>query len=140
MSTADDTSTPRGAPSAGRARRALWLLVDALVSGASGVVLVGAGTLLDDPLGPSAAALTGFGIFFLVYAAALVLLARAGAPVAGVRLVVVGNLLWVVASVAVAVTGSLGMTGAGRVATVIQAIVIALIAGIQFGTAPVGRT
>lgn len=54
--------------------------LDALVSGASGLLSAAGAPLLDGVLGIPTSFLVIVGIFLLGYAAALVLLARAGAP------------------------------------------------------------
>jgi hypothetical protein len=72
------------------------LLLDAVASGALGVLLVAAGPALDDLLGIPVAVLMPVGLFLVAYAALLWILgARRHLPTPASWAVVVGNLLWV---------------------------------------------
>ena len=104
------------------------LLLDAVASGAMGVLLAAGGALLDDPLGIPAAVLVPVGGFLLAYAAGLWLLGSRPRPSRpAVRMVVAGNLLWVVAVVA----GWWSPTGAGTAFLLLQAAAVAVFAELQ---------
>jgi hypothetical protein len=108
------------------------LRLDAVASGALGVLLAAGGTLLDDPLGIPSAVLVPVGGFLVVYAAALWLLgARPRVSRPAVRVVVAGNLAWVVASVAAAVAGWWSPTTAGTVLVLAQAAAVVVLIELQ---------
>jgi hypothetical protein len=98
---------------------------DALMSGTAGVLGAAGATVFDGVLGVSTPFLVATGIFLIGYAGALLLLARAGAPAAGVRAVIAGNALWVVASVVVVLADWLTLTTAGTAVTLGQAAAVA---------------
>jgi hypothetical protein len=108
------------------------LRLDAAASGALGVLLAAGGALLDDLLGIPSAVLVPVGEFLVVYAAALWLLGsrpRVSRPT--VRVVVAGNLAWVVASVAAAVAGWWSPTTAGTVLVLAQAAAVVVLVELQ---------
>jgi len=105
--------------------------LDALMSGASGILAAAGAPLLDGVLGVSTAFLVALGTFLLGYAGALLALARAGAPAPGVKAVIAGNALWVVASVVAVLADWLTLTAAGVVVTLAQAGAVALVAEAQ---------
>ena len=109
-----------------------WIYLDAVMSGTSGALLAAGAPLLDDVLGAPAALLVPLGMFLLAYAGALLLLARNGAPTAGVIAVVAGNALWAIASVVAVVADSLTLTAAGTVFALLQAAAVAVITDLQF--------
>ncbi|HEX6050295.1 MAG TPA: hypothetical protein VFZ21_13530, partial [Gemmatimonadaceae bacterium] len=108
------------------------LLIDAAASGAMGVLLaVGAG-VLESMLGLSVNLLRGVGVFLIPFAAFLVWLApRAGALRAVVRTVVVGNVLWVLASILLLASGWVVPTTLGTVFVVAQAAAVAVFAYLE---------
>jgi hypothetical protein len=108
-----------------------WLLADAAMSGGAGLALAAGGAWLDGVLGASTGLLIGIGVFLVAYAAFLVVIARIGAPAPAVWLVVVGNMVWVAASVFVVVADTLTLTTTGNVLTLAQAAAVALIADLQ---------
>jgi hypothetical protein len=108
-----------------------WIRIDAAMSAASGLLLAAASPALDGPLGAPIAFLVPLGAFLLAYAAALAGLARAGAPSTGVKAVIAGNALWVVASVVAVLTDVLTLTTAGTVIAIVQAAAVALVADMQ---------
>ena len=115
-------------------RRALLLgsiRLDAVVTGAAGVVLAAGAPLLDEALGAPTAVLAALGAFFVAYAAALFVIARAGAPDGWVKAVIAGNALWVVASVVAVLAEWLTLTTLGTVFALVQAGAVALIAELQ---------
>ncbi len=105
--------------------------LDALMSGASGLLLAAGAAVLDGVLGAPTALLVALGIFLLGYAGMLLLLARMGAPAMGVKAVIAGNALWGVASVVAVLADWLTLTNAGTVITVAQAAAVALLAEAQ---------
>jgi hypothetical protein len=108
-----------------------WIRIDALMSGCSGLLLAAGAPLFDGPLGAPVAFLVPLGLFLLGYAASLARLARAGAPAAGVKTVVVGNGISVVATIVAAATDALSLTTAGTVVALAQAAAVAIVADVQ---------
>lgn len=125
------TTTMQSRPAA-REALTCWIHVDAALSGASGLLLAAAAPWLDSVLGAPVAFLVPVGTFLVVYAGGLLLLARMGAPPPGVLAVIVGNALWVVASVVVVIADWLTLTAAGTTLALIQAGAVALLAELQF--------
>ncbi len=105
--------------------------LDALVSGASGLLLAVGAPVLDGILGVSTAFLVGLGIVLLGYAGALLSLDRMGAPTPGVKFVIAGNALWALASVVAVLADWLTLTTTGIVVAVAQAAIVALLAEAQ---------
>lgn len=109
------------------------LAADAVASGATGLLLaLGAGPLAG-PLGLEAAHTRPTGVFFLAYAALVGWMAtrptlRRGA----VRMVIAGNLTWAVASLAILPLDLVQPTSLGVAFVVAQALVVGLLAGLQF--------
>lgn len=111
----------------------LALRVDATASGALGVVGVAAAPLLSELLGPPAPLLFGVGVFFVVFALALVVLAaRPVIPRPAAWMVVVGNSAWVVASVVATVAGWNALTAPGVGVVLAQALAVAVFADLQW--------
>ncbi|MDT7834056.1 hypothetical protein [Aquabacterium sp. OR-4] len=96
------------------------LVLDAVVSAASGLLQLALGATAAAWLGLPLALLTETGVFMLVYAAVLALLARSrGLAVPLVQGVVGANLLWAAASLAIVLAGpSLGLAGIRTLGTV----------------------
>ena len=108
-------------------RRAL--LVDAAASGAMGVLLLLGARPLDSLLGLPEGLLRGVGVLLIPFAGLLVWLApRASALRGAVRAVVVGNVLWVVASVLLLVSGWVTPTGLGTLFVALQGAAVAVFA------------
>lgn len=100
------------------------LKLDALVSGLNGVAYLVAAGPLATLLGASSALLVGLGVFLVLWAAALVIIAtrpRISRP--AVWVVAVANALWVLDSVVLVVAGGLSTVGVGW--ALLQAIVVA---------------
>ena len=111
----------------------LSLELDAVASGGLGVVLAAAGAVLDGLLGIPAAVLVPVGGFLVAYAASLWLIgSRPRVRRPAVWVVVVGNLVWVAASVAAVAAGWWSPTGMGTAFVLAQAAAVALFAGLQF--------
>jgi hypothetical protein len=107
---------------------------DGLVCAVSGAAVAVAAPWLDDVLGIPRAVLLTIGVGLVAYAAGLLVLARRGAPAAGVRAVVAANVLWAVASVAVVVGDWLTLTVAGAAVALLQAAAVAGLAGVELRT------
>jgi hypothetical protein len=128
---ASDLSSASGRDRDRLLRRSLNL--DAVASGGLGLLLAAAGTLLEEPLGIPASVLLPVGVFLVAYAAALWFVGsrpRVSRP--AVWVVVVGNLLWVVASVVAAIAGWWSPTALGTGFMLAQAAAVALFAELQF--------
>ena len=108
------------------------LLLDAIVSGATGALLwLGAGPLAG-LLGLPHALLTGAGVFCVVYALGLAVLARrADIPRALAMAVVAGNIVWVVLSLWLPVSGLVAPTTLGTAFVLVQAAAVMAFAVLQ---------
>jgi hypothetical protein len=112
-------------------RRSLQL--DAVASGGLGILLLVAGPTLDDLLRIPMAVLVPVGLFLIAYAAPLWIIgARHQVPVPAVWAVVIGNLLWVAASLVVVVAGWWSPSAAGTALVLAQAAAVVLFAVLQF--------
>ncbi|RZQ62387.1 hypothetical protein [Amycolatopsis suaedae] len=108
----------------------LALRLDAVATGAVGLLLLIGGTFLAGLLGLPAGLLHGAGAGLVVFAAAVACLGlRRRLSRVGAREVVVVNALWVLASVVVAVT--VPMTGLGLAFVLLQAGAVAVFAELQ---------
>ncbi|KQY62632.1 MULTISPECIES: hypothetical protein [unclassified Nocardioides] len=131
MTTRTETQ-PLSTSTARRSPIARLLLLDAGVSGLNAVAYLAGATLLDDVLGPSVPTLELLGAFLLVWAGALAWIAtRDPVPAGLAREVVIGNLVWVAGSVAVAF-GLLSLTGIGLAWCLMQAVVVAGFGAAQY--------
>lgn len=111
----------------------LALRLDAVASGALGLLGLAAAPLLTDLLGPPTPVLRGIGAFCLVYAAALVLLAaRPTIPRPPALAVVAGNTAWVLGSVVAVVAGWGVLTALGVAVALAQAAAVAGFAALQW--------
>jgi hypothetical protein len=112
-------------------RRSLQL--DAVASGALGILLLVAGPTLDDLLRIPMAVLVSVGLFLIAYAASLWIIGpRHHVPVPAVWAVVIGNLLWVAASLVVVVAGWWSPSAAGTALVLAQTAAVVLFAVLQF--------
>ncbi|WP_084957947.1 hypothetical protein [Thermoactinospora rubra] len=109
----------------------LALTLDAVVTGVNGLAYLAAASVLSDLLGPGAGMLRGIGAFLLVYGLAVGLLATRPNR-AGVIGVIALNALWAVESVVAVVTGMVEFTTAGAAWAILQALVVAGFAGLQY--------
>lgn len=110
----------------------LWLNLDALASGALGLLFVAGSIVLDGLLGIPTAALLSLGAFLVVWAAVLrVVSTRAVINHAAVWAVVVLNALWVVDSIAVIAFGWFDLTGVGVALVLAQAGAVAVFIAMQ---------
>jgi hypothetical protein len=111
----------------------LVLALDALVTGLNGIAYLALSPILSDVLGIDAARLLAVGAFLTAFAL-VVLLVRRSLP-AGARAVpalIATNVAWVVASVAVAITGWGDPTPVGTAWILLQAAVVAVFALLQW--------
>lgn len=112
-------------------RRAL--LADAVVSGAMALLLTFGAGVLTSLLNLPGALLLESGLFLIAYAAFVGLLgSRAAMPKALVLLVIVGNALWTLASVALLLSGAVSPNLLGVAFVVMQAIAVGVFAELQF--------
>ncbi|MEQ8697984.1 MAG: hypothetical protein RLT05_15685 [Bauldia litoralis] len=112
-------------------RRALF--ADALASGAMALLLVAGGGLLAGLLGMAPGFLRGVGLFLVPYAAFVGYLASRSVPPATLTwIVIIGNGLWVVASIAVLVGGILSPTALGVAFVLAQAAAVGVFAELQY--------
>jgi len=110
------------------------LYVDAATCGGMGVVLaIGSGLIAD--LARLPAELVFYtGLVLLPIAAFMAFVAaRPVPPVAGVWLIVVGNVLWVAASGLLLVSGLISPNALGWAFVIAQALVVAVLARLEFG-------
>jgi hypothetical protein len=111
----------------------LALRLDAVVTGANGLLYLALAGPLQDLLGLDAGTGRAIGAFLLVYAAAVWVISMPDRPArTAVTAVVEANALWTVLSVATVIAGWFTLTAAGAVWTVLQAIVVAGFAALQY--------
>ena len=109
----------------GEAFLRLALKLDAVVSGANGLVYVAIPGTLDSTLGVDADVLRGIGAFFLVYAATIwAISSRAQINRATVRVVIAGNAAWMAGSLVLLAAGVPDPKTAGGVWIALQALVV----------------
>ncbi|MBA2451834.1 MAG: hypothetical protein H0V47_01580 [Chloroflexia bacterium] len=109
------------------------LLADGVVSGVFGILLLTAAGPLSDPLGLSVAFLRWTGLMLAPFAAVVLYLATCEAiPRRGVSTIVGINVLWVLASLLLLLTGWIDQSGLGTAFIVAQAALVALFAELQF--------
>lgn len=109
------------------------LLADALLSGVTGLLLAAAAEPLSTLLGLSVGLLRDSGLFILPFAAlAASMRYRARLGRTSVFVLVVGNALWAVDSVLVLLLGWIEPTTLGEVFVVGQAVIVAVLAELQF--------
>ena len=107
----------------------LALKADAAASGAMGVLLLAAGGALAKPLGPGSGLLHVTGAVLLAYAAFVLWAALRSSPHPGPAwAIIAANVLWVLASVAVAFAGWFPLTVLGQVFVLAQAAAVAVLA------------
>lgn len=127
-----ETTTTTTAPTTNVLTLRNVLLLDAALTGANGLAYVAGAAMLDSLLGPSSTVLLGLGVFMLAYAATAAFLGtRRPVSRLGVGLIADGNVVWAIASVAVAGFGWLGLTTAGTVWTLMQAALVVGFAALQ---------
>ncbi|MEV6966122.1 hypothetical protein AB0M47_13490 [Hamadaea sp. NPDC051192] len=109
------------------------LRLDAGASAGLGVVILALSGKLDEWLGTPTAFALGVGVFLLVWAAGLTILAaqRDISP-AGAWTVIVLNVGWIAASLAVAFSGAFELTGWGVALSALQALPVLLFIDLQY--------
>jgi hypothetical protein len=116
----------------GAALARVALKADAVVTGANGLAYLALAGPLSDLLGVSAPTLRGIGAFLAVFAVGVWIVgSRERLSRSAVGAVAEANAGWVVASLAVALTGALSPTTAGTVWTVMQAVTVGAFAALQ---------
>lgn len=110
----------------------LALLADAGASGAMGILLAAAAEPLAAWFGLPIALLREVGLLLLPYAALLAYLAtRSTTPRLPAQLIVAGNVLWVLGSVALLLSGLMAPTALGTAFVIAQALIVAILAELQ---------
>jgi hypothetical protein len=108
------------------------LRLDAVASGAIGVLLLAFGWTLDEVLGTPLALSVPAGVFLLVWATALIVLSsRTTVSRGAVREVVVVNALWAVGSVVLVLAGWFDLTALGTGFLLVQAAAVTTFAALQ---------
>jgi hypothetical protein len=111
----------------------LALTADAAACGAMGVALALPAAALDDVLGIPAGWLVALGVALVGCAAGLGWLATRPVIDAGAgRFVIVGNLVWVAASVVAVVAGFWPLTVAGTVVVIAQAVAVLALVDLEY--------
>ena len=109
------------------------LMLDALASGATALLLLGAAGYIDDLLGLPVALMRGAGLVLLPYVAFVALVAtRERLEPAAVWAIIVSNGLWAGASCLVLVSGMVAATGLGVAFVLAQAVVVAVLGELQY--------
>ena len=112
-----------------------WLAVDATLTGTNGAIYVLAARPLVELLGGVQSTWWIVGAFLLVFTALVARVARSSDPIGPAsRVVAIVNSLWVLASLAVAVTGALDLTTTGRAWAALQGVVVAVVTVLQLRT------
>lgn len=133
MTTHQHTDVASGADARAAVSLRLWLRLDAVASGLTGVGAVAGVGFLPEILGTPSALLWPVGGFLVVWAAALAYLAsRPRMNRAAVWAVIVLNLLWVLDSVAIVLAGWFPLTGLGVGYVLLQAAAVAMFAEFQY--------
>jgi hypothetical protein len=124
-------SAMRATGSDGFARLALTL--DAVVTGLNGIAYLALATVLDSFFGVATAVQYPVGVFLVLYSLGVLAIGtRKEINRTGLTAVIVANLLWVVLSLVVLISGVLSPTGVGGVWTVLQSLVVGGFAALQY--------
>ncbi len=109
------------------------LLVDAVISGATGLLMLAGAGMLQTMLGIPADLLRGAGSSLLPFAAFVGYLASQRTPAAAAVWTVIGlNVVWVVGSVALLAGGSLEPNGQGSAFIVAQAVGVGVLSELEY--------
>jgi hypothetical protein len=112
-------------------RRAL--LLDAVASGATALLVIAGAGLLEGLLGLPAALLRGAGLVLVPYVAFVVFAGtRAAIAAPAVWAIIAANVLWAAASVVLLLTGWVAPTALGYAFVMGQAAVVALLGELQY--------
>ena len=111
-------------------RRVLWL--DAITGAGSAALSLAAPGLVSQTLGAPVALVQGSAWAVLAFVGFIAwLLAQRSLPLAGVRLLGLGNAAWVLASVWLALAGGVGLNALGVAYVLAQAGLVAVLAALQ---------
>lgn len=125
------TSDARATGSDGFARMALKL--DAVATGLNGIAYLALATVLDSLFGVTTAVQYPIGAFLLFYALGVLAIGtRKEINRSGLTAVIATNLLWVVLSLVVLISGVLSPTGVGAVWIVLQSLTVGGFAALQY--------
>ena len=112
-------------------RRALML--DAVASGATGLLMIAGANLVDGPLGLPAALLRGAGLVLVPYVAFVVWAGtREAISLPAVWAIIAANVLWAAASALLLVSGWVSPSALGYAFVIGQAVVVALLGELQY--------
>ncbi|MFI1784898.1 hypothetical protein [Streptomyces rubiginosohelvolus] len=110
----------------------LALKLDAVATGLNGIAYLALATVLDSFFGVPTAVQYPVGAFLLLYAVGVLAIGtRKEISRTGLMAVIVANLLWVVLSLVVVVSGALSPTGVGAVWIVLQSLTVGGFAVLQ---------
>ena len=109
------------------------LIIDAAVSGATGLILIAGADLLHDWLAVPAALARGAGLSLIPFALLVGYLAtRQSMPRAGVWAVIVLNALWALDSMLLLASGLVSPTALGTAFIIAQALAVAVLAELEY--------
>jgi hypothetical protein len=109
------------------------LLLDALASGATGLLLIAGAGLLEGLLGLPAALLRGAGLVLVPYVAFVIFTgSRAAIAQPAVWAIIAANALWAAASALLLLSGWVAPTALGYAFVIGQAAVVALLGELQY--------
>ena len=112
-------------------RRALVL--DAVASGATGLMMIAGAGLVEGLLGLPAALLRGAGIVLVPYVAFVIYTGtRETISLPAVWAIIVANALWAAASALLLVSGWVAPTALGTAFVIAQAVIVALLGELQY--------
>ncbi|MFE6915421.1 hypothetical protein [Streptomyces rubiginosohelvolus] len=110
----------------------LALKLDAVATGLNGIAYLALATVLDSFFGVPTAVQYPVGAFLLLYAVGVLAIGtRKEISRTGLMAVIVANMLWVVLSLVVVVSGALSPTGVGAVWIVLQSLTVGGFAVLQ---------
>jgi len=126
-----ETTITRSSPSRGELLRNV-LIADGVVCAVTGLLVAAAAGPLNDLLGLPTSLLRGVGLFLIPFGALVFLLGTRPAPARNaVQMLIAGNLLWVVASIGLLVSGRVDPTGLGIAFVILQAALVAAFAELE---------
>jgi len=109
------------------------LLGDAIASGATGLMMIAGADLLTGLLGLPVDLMRGAGLLLIPYVAFVAFVStRRNIPHEGVKAIIALNIIWVVGSVVLLLSGFVAPTVPGYAFVVFQAIVVGVFAELQF--------
>lgn len=123
---ASPTSRNRGEQTISR-----LLLIDAVLCGAVGLLLLVASGQIADALGLSATLIRWVGVGLLPWAMFVIFSSTPTLVGTGVRVVIAGNVVWIVVTLAFAITSVQSATRLGTIALILQALAVVLLTAAQ---------